>query len=352
MTRILSYNILAGGYNTRNNTRRTDQLLRMIRSVQPDVIGLPEGIHQQIKQQPLIVEEVAQALGMQLIIGGTPSSSRDYQTALLTRLPVLYTKSHARPGVLARPLLEVCLEDSDGQPLTVFLTHLSAAFNKGWAGSHIRNREVSAILEIMAPLRAEGRPHLLMGDFNSLAPKEPFKASYLLKYVVRMDDRHPTTDMNDGHPYIDAVVPPKLRGLIPLLRIVAHNETLCKLFDLAAYFYAPRSCIHQLQERYEDCFRRKHRHDPGFTCPAAAPAGRIDYIFANSVLADRLLDCTVLTHGEDNLVGSAASDHLAVFAEFGPGVPRQAEKPISVPEQSEVSTRVPNDEVATQSSQS
>ena len=115
MTRILSYNMLAGGYNTRNNTTRTEQLVKMIRSVHPDVVGLPEGIHQQVQQRPRVVEEIARALDMQLIIGGIPGNKRDYQTALLTRLPVIYTKSHARPGVLSRPVLEVCLEESDGQ---------------------------------------------------------------------------------------------------------------------------------------------------------------------------------------------------------------------------------------------
>jgi Metal-dependent hydrolase len=323
MTRVLSYNMLAGGYNVRNNTRRTEQLVKMIRSVQPDIVGLPEGIHQQMKQRPLVVEEMAEALGMQLIVGGSPDSLRDYQTALLTRLPVVYIKSHARPGVLARPVLEVCLEESDGRHLTVFLIHLSAAFNKGWAGSHIRIREVRAILEITASLRAEQRPHLLMGDFNSLAPKESFKASHLLKYVVRMDARIPVKTLNDGHPHINSIVPPKLRWLVPFLRFIAHNDVLCALFDLAAYFYAPRSCIHLLQSQYNDCFRKLYPHDPGFTCPAAAPAGRIDYIFANDVLAACLLDCSVVAHGEDNLAGSAASDHLGVCAEFGAGVPER-----------------------------
>lgn len=325
MTRVLSYNMLAGGYNVRNNTRRTDQLVKMIRSVQPDIVGLPEGIHQHMKQRPIVVEEMAEALGMQLIVGGTPENLRDYQTALLTRLPVVYTKSHERPGVLARPVLEVCLEESDGQHLTVFLIHLSAAFNKGWAGSHIRVREVKAILEITAPLRAEQRPHLLMGDFNSLAPKESFKASHLLKYVVRMDNRMPmpTKAFNDGHPHINSIVPPKLRWLIPFLRFIAHSDALCAIFDLAAYFYAPRSCIHLLQEQYNDCFRKLHPHDPGFTCPAAAPAGRIDYIFANDALAARLHDCFVVAQGEDNLAGSAASDHLGVSADFGVGVPER-----------------------------
>jgi endonuclease/exonuclease/phosphatase family metal-dependent hydrolase len=60
--------------------------------------------------------------------------------------------------------------------------------------------------------------------------------------------------------------------------------------------------------------------EQGFTCPSAAPAGRIDYIFANKVMADRLTMCRVITLGEDDLAGDQASDHLALAAEFGAGV--------------------------------
>jgi endonuclease/exonuclease/phosphatase family metal-dependent hydrolase len=187
MTRIVSYNILAGGYNVRGKgSRRTDQLFNMLRAVQPDVVGLPEAIHPQVTEKPLVVEELAEALGMQFIPSGKPWVKSDYQSGMLTRLPVVYKKIHERPGVLARPLLEVCVEEPNGAQLTVFVTHLSAAFNRGWAGSHIRVREVQEILRIMEPLRAAGKPHLLMGDCNSLAPKDAFKASALLKYVVNM----------------------------------------------------------------------------------------------------------------------------------------------------------------------
>lgn len=58
----------------------------------------------------------------------------------------------------------------------------------------------------------------------------------------------------------------------------------------------------------------------GYTCPAAAPAGRIDYIFVHKIMADRLNACRVLTMGEDDFPGDQASDHLAIAAEFGAGV--------------------------------
>ncbi|HTI15018.1 MAG TPA: endonuclease/exonuclease/phosphatase family protein [Dictyobacter sp.] len=319
MTRIISYNILAGGYNMGSNSaRRTQQIVTMLRSMQPDIVGLPEAIHPQLHQKPLAVEEIAEALGMQFVPGpgGVPGRLRDYQLGMMTRLPIVYTKIHERPGIMLRPLLEVCVEEEDGQHLTVFVTHLSAAFNRGRAGGHIRVREVQEILRIMEPHRQQGLPHLIMGDMNSLAPGEAFKASELLKYVVSLDIHHAKGVINDGHPHLNGVVPPRLRFLKPFLRMVAQNDYLCSLFDMAAYYYAPRKCIGMLMEHYEDSFRRLHPQEYGFTCPAAAPAGRIDYIFASASLVTRLAACMPVT-GTPDMPGHEASDHLPMFAEFG-----------------------------------
>jgi endonuclease/exonuclease/phosphatase family metal-dependent hydrolase len=320
MTRIVSYNILAGGYNLRENcTKRVHQLTAIIRSANPDVVGLVEATHPLLMQKPLVIEELAEALDMQLVMGGPAAHSTDYQTALLTRLPVIYSRIHVHPGVLNKPLLEVCVEESDGQQLTIFVTHLSAAFYKGWAGSHLRNRESEEILRITAPLREQGKPHLIMGDFNSLAPDDPFKASHLIRYVVGLDQSRPekAIAMQDGNPYLEFVVPPRLRFLNPLLRTIPRSRILCSLFDAAATFYAPRGCIRKLLDAgYVDSFRYVNPRTWGFTCPAAAPAGRIDFIFASPPLAQRLEACYEITQGE-GVSGSQASDHLAVAAEFG-----------------------------------
>lgn len=323
MTRIVSYNILAGGYSLRNNgTRRTNQLVHIIRSAQPDIVGVAEAINRRAKERPEVIEEIAEILGMQLVRGNDPNGSREFQTALLTRLPIVYTKSHIRPGILARPLLEVCVEEENGQQLTVFVVHLSAAFNRGRGGGGVRLREMREILNIMAPLREQGKPHLIMGDFNSMAPGEPFKASELLKYIVQLDTRRRSfPHQHDGHPHLNSVVPRKLRFLKPALRLVAESSFLSALFDGAAYFYAPRGCIRLLQEHgYVDSFRHMNAKENGFTCPASAPAGRIDYIFSSPVLAERLDDCHVIVEGE-GLPGSDASDHLAVAAAFSAVAP-------------------------------
>lgn len=327
MTRIVSYNILAGGYSLRENgARRTAQLTEMIRSVQPDVVGLVEATHPLLKEKPLVIEELAEALNMQLIMGGEARHDSDYQLALLTRLPIIYTKIHPRPGLLNKPLLEVCVQESNGQPLTIFVTHFHAAFYRGWAGNHLREREAREILRIMAPLREQGKPHLLMGDFNSLAPGDPFKASFLVRYVVGLDKNRQKAHEADGNPRLDFVVPPKLRFLKPLLLTLPRSQLLCSLFDAAATFYAPRGCIRILQAGgYIDSYRRAHPKEWGFTCPAAAPAGRIDYIFSSPDLAERLEQCDVIT-AADGVPGSEASDHLPVTASFGLKVQENAQQ--------------------------
>lgn len=320
MTRIVSYNILTGGYNSRasgTRARRINELTKILRSAQPDIAGIVEATHPGMQQKPLIIEEIAETLGLQLVLGGEATHYHDYRIALLTRLPIIHTRIHPRPGILNKPLLEVCVEETGGEHLTAFVTHLSAAFNRGRGGGHIRLREAQEIMRIMAPLRAQRQPHLVMGDFNSLAPGDPFHAHLLLRYLTWLDKRRREHKLADGHPHLDVVVPPKLRILNPLLRAIPRNIVLSTLFDAAAAIYAPRGSIRLLRHAgYVDCYRHLHPHTHGFTCPSTLPAGRIDYIFASPDLAERLIMCDVITEG-DGIPGNHASDHLAVMATFG-----------------------------------
>jgi endonuclease/exonuclease/phosphatase family metal-dependent hydrolase len=328
MTRVVSYNILAGGYSLRENgRRRTPQLTTIIRSAQPDIVGIIEATNIRHQEKPIVVEEIAENLGMQLTMGGEQAPEEDYCIALLTRLPIIYVKTHPRPGLLTKPLLEVCVEEANGQQLTVFVTHLSAAFNRGRGGGHLRIREAHEIIKIMEPLRQQNKPHFLMGDFNSLGPGDAFEAHRLLSYIVQMEQtRDPK--IKDGVPHFDSVVPRRLRFLKPLLRTIPASPFLSSLFDRAAALYAPRSSVAVFKEAgYVDCYRHKHPNEHGFTCPAANPAGRIDYIFASPDLAERLELCDPIVNG-DGLPGSEASDHLALAAAFAPGV-QPEEQPVA-----------------------
>lgn len=306
MTRILSYNILVGG------TGRIDDIERMIRSVDPDVVGLVEATNSQV------VEALAQRLGMGYRTNAASDGAWQTSSALLSRLPITGSEVHACPGVLSKPLLEVSLQEKHGEKLTAFVTHLVASFSHGRGGDSLRRREVREVLRV---LRVNRGPHVLMGDFNALAPGDKLQASRLLRYLVDLDKRwkHSPQD-NHGHPYLNFVVPPQLRVFNPLLRLVPRSRLLCELLDGASTLYAPRYSIGLLRAAgYVDCFRYVNPRARGFTCPSASPAGRIDYLFANPLLATRLTACKVVS-GDGVLNAEAASDHLPVVAEFGVGV--------------------------------
>ena len=304
MTRILSYNILAGG------NRRVDQLTKIISSAQPDIVGLVEA------NNPRIVEEIAQRLGMQYRMSGSCTQAHNWQNALLSRLPIIETHVHNHSDILTKPFLEACIEEEDGRKLTVFITHLESAFYQSRGGDGQRQHEVQEILRIMASKR--GTPHLLMGDFNAIAPGDRLKASALVRYLIKMDRlyrRNPHQDVE--YPNLDSVIPGRLRFLYPFMETITHSKVLCALLDKTSSFYASRGSINMLlKSGYMDCFRLKNPKDLGFTCPAASLAGRIDYIFASPELAQRLSASYVVTEG-NGIRGNEASDHLPVLAEFG-----------------------------------
>src|SRR5436305_14386501 len=115
MTRILSYNILVGA------TRRVDPLTGMIKAARPDVVGLVEATN------PRVVEELARRLDMQHVMSANATLQKDWQVALLSRLPIVYTKMHFSSDKLTKPVLEVGVEEQDGRQLIVLVTHMSAA---------------------------------------------------------------------------------------------------------------------------------------------------------------------------------------------------------------------------------
>jgi hypothetical protein len=120
-----------------------------------------------------------------------------------------------------------------------------------------------------------------------------------------------------GHPYLNFVVPPAFHIFNPILRAIPRSRLLSAIFDKLVILYAPRGSIGLLlRAGYTDSFRKLNPHVPGFTCPAGAPAGRIDYIFSSPEMARRLSTCKVLTEG-NGVSGDKASDHYPVLAEFG-----------------------------------
>jgi endonuclease/exonuclease/phosphatase family metal-dependent hydrolase len=303
MTRILAYNILVGGKG------RINKIERMIRLADPDVVGLVEAMDEGV------VKELAWRLGMQYRMNALAGGCWEPEIALLSRLPIVSSKVHVSPVLRTGAFLEVCVREEHGGHLTVFVAHLVAEFFRGRGGDGPRCEEVREILRIM---RAHPGPHVLLGDFNALAPGDRLKASILLRYLVELDRYHKIhPEARKGLPSLAYVIPPKLRFLNPLLRLVSRSRLLGLLLDELGSLYAPRGSVDLLcSAGYVDCFRHVNPRAWGFTCPAIAPAGRIDYLFADPTLATRLSICKVFD-GDGHLKAWEASDHLPVMVDFG-----------------------------------
>jgi endonuclease/exonuclease/phosphatase family metal-dependent hydrolase len=294
MTRVLSYNIRLGG------TGRSKQLEKMIRSAQPDIVGLVEATDAHV------VEALATELEMDFRLTGRGTRARDWQVAVLSRLPILQSQIHTRPTILSRRhLLEVQVECADSRPLTVFVIHLTARVHQGTKSNRIRRAEVRELLTIMAA--AKGTPHLVMGDFNSLAPGDSFQASRLVGYALDLAE-HGARKKKSSRPLHQ-------RALMGAAQAIVHSKAGGFLVNAIGPMYAQGGIDLLMQAGYVDCFRQLHPHEPGYTFPAATPSTRIDYLFASPELAKTLSACEVVSQAKGTQ-GEEASDHLPVWAEF------------------------------------
>jgi endonuclease/exonuclease/phosphatase family metal-dependent hydrolase len=304
VTRILSYNILGGG------THRVDQLTSLIRSTRPDIVGLVEATN------PQVIEQLAQRLGMQFSVNGQAEREERRHLAVLSRLPIVQTQIHTRPDIFTRQdLLEVRIEEAGERQLTLFVVHLTSRFHKGRESNRIRRGEVQEILRIIASM--QGTPHVLMGDFNSVAPGEPVRGSSLLRSLLQLDQPHKEKPALFV-PYANLNIVRSFRQHIflrKILQTIVRSKVLCTLVDAMSVVYAQGGIDLLLKAGYTDCFRQVNPHLLGFTYPASTPVGRVDFIFASPELAGRLSNCNILTEGE-GISGAEASDHLPVCAEF------------------------------------
>src|SRR6266849_3848253 len=105
MTRVLSYNILIGG------TGRVDLLKRIIKSKQPDVVGLVEAIDEEV------VKTLAENLGMQYRLSGRAQDREGWQAAILSHLPIKQTRIHTSKVLIKQHLLELGLQEANGHEL-------------------------------------------------------------------------------------------------------------------------------------------------------------------------------------------------------------------------------------------
>lgn len=324
--RVVTYNILVGG-------RRREELITAVLSrIDADVIALQEVCNLEF------LNALASRLGMQAMVGEPSDPLAGCHIAILTRRRVRDWKNRQHVGRMLRSHLHCDIETGwDAMPVVgVHNVHLAARFGERAKGEARRMRELTAVLEGIA--QAPPLPHLILGDFNSMAPGDDVAATRFFRKLNDLRRRGLVTVQPDGSigpaprsdgndEAIDAAwraagVDPRLEAGVPLLpRIVGPltvNLPVSHALDRFLGRFIERWSIERLQRLgYVDCFRRVHPRAQGNTCATWLPAARVDYVFASPDLAPAIAACDVVGdrrwHDRDAAV---ASDHFPVVADL------------------------------------
>jgi exodeoxyribonuclease-3 len=242
--KLLSYNIRFGGRG------RETRISEVIRTAQPDLVVFQEAT------DPRVIERIAEETGMSAW-AARPSHS----IAFISRAPIAHHEWHYPRGA-RHSFLEIVLAGSEAR---IFGLHLKARFSK-WSERR-RAFEIRALLDGIR--RHQEGFHVLVGDFNSLAPGE-------LLDVRRM--------------------PRWIRALVWLSGRDIQRETIQIMLDA----------------NYVDGYRRLHPEDKGYTFPVWDPHLRLDYIFLPAAFTQKLISSEVINHA----AARDASDHFPLLAQL------------------------------------
>ena len=243
IVKLLSYNIRFGGRG------REGRLAEVIRAVSPDVVVFQEAI------DPDLIAGLAAATNLPFW-----AARREHSIGYISRLRPSHHEWHYPAGA-KHSFLEIVLEGSEAR---IFGLHLRSMFSK-WTERR-RVKEIQALLKGIE--RHQHGFHVLVGDFNTLAPGE-------ILDVRRM--------------------PAWIRGLVWLSGRDIQRETIQLMKD----------------SNYVDGYRILHPSDKGYTFPVWDPHLRLDYVFLPTGFAAQLLRCEVIT---EPAVASNASDHYPLLA--------------------------------------
>ena len=243
--KLLSYNIRFGGRG------REARLAEVIRAVSPDLVVFQEAT------DPVVIERLAGATASPYW-----SAQRSHSIAYISRIKIAYHEWHYPAGA-KHSFLEIVPEGSEAR---IFGLHLSARFSK-W-DERQRAREIRNLLKGIE--RHQNGFHVLVGDFNTLAPGEVLE-------VQRM--------------------PAWIRALVWISGRDIQRETIQVMLDAG----------------YADGYRRLHPDIKGYTFPTWDPHVRLDYVFVPASFADRLKSCEVITEAP---AVTHASDHLPLLAQL------------------------------------
>lgn len=276
--RIVTFNIR--GWRTLDGNPNLDGLIAALQAIGGDVIGLNEVFYPRAvagSNRPALTM-LADALGMHYVFGpclrwpaqdDMPATA--YGNAILSRWPIIANAAHHLTskeedphGLLLereqRGLLEARILLPDGTTFTAYQTHLD---NYGEATRAIQLRIARTWL-----VRDRNRPHVVMGDFNTVSAWDHAAAPAALAAVDAVD----------------------------------HGPRLCPVNELQV--------VAQMEKAgYADVFRQFGAPGARTFLPSALPL-RIDYIFASQPLAAHISACTIA----QNVDG--VSDHRPVLADL------------------------------------
>ena len=244
--RLLSYNIRFGGLG------REQALAEAIVAAAPDLVVFQEATH------PEVIERLAEATKFPFW-----AARRNHSIGYLSRQEVDYHEWHYPAGA-KHSCLEIIPAGSDAR---VFGLHLSARFSK-W-DERRRGREIRSLLQGIK--RHQDGFHVLVGDFNTLAPGEALE-------LWRM--------------------PAWIRALIWISGRKLQRETIQFVLDAG----------------YSDGYRMLHPDDKGYTFPTWDPHVRLDYVFVPQKFKERLVKTEVITEPLERI--KAASDHCPLVVEL------------------------------------
>lgn len=276
--RIVTYNIR--GWRTLDGKPNLHDLSATLLALGGDVIGLNEVFYPRAvagEQRPALTL-LAERLGMHYVFGpclrwpaqdDMPATA--YGNAILSRWPIsasaahhLTSKEEDPQGLLLqreqRGLLEARILLPGGQTFTVYQTHLD---NHGETTRAIQLRIARTWL-----VRDRSRPHLVMGDFNTVSPWD-FADSPQALEQIEMVDHGPRLDPGAG------------------LQVIAQME----------------------KAGYVDLYRRFGVAGATTFLPSPQPL-RVDFIFASQPLAPHVTGCAIWPDAD------GVSDHRPVYADL------------------------------------
>ena len=240
--KLLSYNIRFGG------RARKEQIARVIRSVAPDIVVFQEA------SEPSVIEFLSRKCEMPHW-----GARAKYSVGYISRVEIAHHEWF-HPPRSRHAFLEI---QPFGTNFRIFGLHLRARFSK-WSEQR-RHQEIKAILEGIK--QHQSGFHLLVGDFNTLAPGEVFQLQ---------------------------LMPLWIRALIRLSGNDIKRDTIRTI----------------LEAGYLDGFRHLYPTDKGYTFPVRQPHVRLDYIFLPERFGNNLKSCEII---KTPPVVTRASDHFPLL---------------------------------------